>query len=630
MALTPVDAYYPALVGGYNPSLPARSMGTDGQFQFRDALNLLVRDGVLNRRALLAEASGVLQPTYTLLSGSADDTEIPIWIYAMDCRTPAGADDSCVVIVTNRNIWVLPNLGTTWKLCTPTYTTGTFTASDGSPNITAVGSLWVTHNITSNQLFRDNTSGTYYKIASITGETTLTLTTNWSSGARAGANYTIVRTFPGGSVLDSLGTEIFATVFNQDLYVAGTFCGSAQSNIRSPAVIRVANIFSTTPTTTYITAQKLLSAGLDIVSNMDRIAGVRALQDGRIVIAGAQNTAFYSSHLNTAVWTVSPAGQTPIVYMNGRVNALGNIGTTLTFHHNEGVVDGLPTGQANPPLSFRATQATQGVYAPRTLRETGGIEYGLTINGSVIAFDLNSARVVSDPIRHLLKDYFRSELYLMHGCVDRDRNEYTLLYAIPFLLSPNTLGWTYQADWDRWWPMQFGAPIGAISDGLAISVLSPITRALAGVASINNSAEVTNLIYYFRETVPGDAIVYTGGSNGGFYVVGDDLDFGDPLLFKNILRVVVWLKNSGYASENVQASISRDQGANWTAASASVTLATTPKETVKQFSFDPLSPGAGTEWRLKLETTNAADVKVSFLRAKIFGVQTGYRDLTEF
>jgi hypothetical protein len=628
MALSPVEIYYPVLAGGYNPSLPPRIMSPDGPFIYRDALNLLEREGALTRRALLADASASgLTPPYQLLAGTTGDAEVPVYIFTLDCRAGA-VNDTCLIVVTNRNIWIRLLITGSWKLCTPTYTTGTITATNGLTGITGAGTAWVTNNLNgAAALLKDNATGTYYQLSAVPADTSITLATPWLGTTGAGKAYTLLRVFPGGAVLDATATEIFATVFNNDLYVAGTWCGgsASPSTVRSPAVIRVANIFTATPTTTYVTAQKQLSPGLDIVTNMDRICGLKALQDGRLVVAGAQNVSFYSSLLNTAVWTVSPGGQTPLIDIDGRINALGNLGTTLTYHHNEGVVLGYPTGQRDPPLTYRASKATQGVYAPRSLREIAGVEYGLSVHGSVIAFDLDRSTVISSPIRSALTGLFRADLYLFHGCVDKDRHEYTLLRMV----APDTFAWTYQADYDRWWPLRFGAPIGAISDGAAISVLTPITRALAGLSSINGT-EVTDFIFYFRETVPGDAVVYSGGSNGGFYVVTDDTDFGNPLLYSNIQRIILWCNSVGFTSDTAQVSISRNQGVNWTAASGSVTFAGGALlESIKQFSFDELTPGAGRAWRFKLETAGAVDVKLGFLRMKVLGVQSGLLDGVE-
>src|SRR6185436_21061940 len=118
------------------------------------------------------------------------------------------------------------------------------------------------------------------------------------------------------------------------------------------------------------------------------------------------------------VWTSSPGGNTPVTLIPGKINAVGQLSNNLTLHHNKGVVFGYPTGQSDPPLRFQASSASEGCYAPRTLKTISGAEYFLTASGSVKRFDGSTATDIGAAIRPSMRSVSKLTLSLMHASID--------------------------------------------------------------------------------------------------------------------------------------------------------------------------------------------------------------------
>lgn len=501
MALTQVQRYYPTLTVGWHPNLPPRLLDPQNNppFIFKGAQNVIERDGFLARRPAIAATTSGFSPSYQLLAGAADDAECPLIIIPIEYVRPSvGLTATIMIVVTNRCIWLnvnYPSAGA-WFNVTPTYATGTVTVTNGNPNVTGVGTSWLTdHNIRSGVI---TIAGVAHTISAVTTDTALTLTTNYAGTTGAGRVYSILRTFVGGLPLSGtqdFASEVFAAVSNNVLYVAGTGCGGSGSGQPQTAIIKVSGINTVTPTSTYITSNVILIPGLDAVSNMTRITGLKVLQDGRAVVTGEQNTVFYSSLLNDAVWTVSPGGQTPVDLIQSRINCCGQIGTAYTLHHPSGVVVANPTGLTDPPLSFRASDASTGVYAPRTLKTVNGYELGVDVNGEVIRFDKSRSTVVSEALRDQL-NLNPIRMRDLHAGVDEKREEYTLLLPS----ETGTTFWTLQPQQNgRFWPHAAGIPVTCMSDLPSLtSGAGTSRRALLGVYSLNGGAENTSIIYAFQ------------------------------------------------------------------------------------------------------------------------------------
>jgi hypothetical protein len=625
-----IRRFYRNLALGYHQTLPPRSMDPEAgsPYIFRDALNLVERDGELQPRPAFIPPGPGLTPDYNFLPGTGDDSETPVQVIMVPFVTAAGASDICFIYVTNRNIWVRPGLSGAKFLATPIYTTGTITATNGSASISGAGGmLWQTHGITANALIL--ISGTYYKIASITGETTATLSSNFTGTTGGGLAYKIVRVFPGGGAKGSPAdvNNVFGVVAtgpgNGTLYVAGSYCGTSSSAAAVPAVIKVENIFGGPGAGVYIFAKNLLAAGLDNASEFNRCCGLRVLQDGRVIVAGQQNLVFDSSHLNDAVWTVSPGGVSIINLSAPRINAMGSIGNTITLHDDNGVVLGYPTGLSDPPLRYQRSLASIGVRAPRTLREMDGAEYGMASTGSVIQFDLNRSVVISDPIKPSLEAVSAPDFDTWHASVDVAWKWYAL-YAPS---TATTLGWLYQTESGRWWPQGYAVPIGAVSDhSYALAISANVLRGLAGLWNLDASVEQTDAFRVFEFDAAPDSGRYAGVTTTTYRFTTEDLDFGAPEVFKCAHRLVLWgyratTSFGGTGTIAITVSVSRDGGKNWTALPAQNWPTTTDAEDVLQFSFDELAPGAGTALRFRVEVTDARLLR--FRRMLIVALESG-------
>jgi len=608
MALGTVKKYYPDLARGYNPVLPPRAMDPDGNppFLYVDSLNYIAVDGRLQRRPVFVTGDASLQPGSPL--GIANETVL--WCGFFDISDI----DFTTVLVTSSQLWVKPNTVAAWVNCTPTYSTGTITATNGSGAITGAGTLWLTSNI--GKFSTITIAGTVYVVTSVNSDNSITISPNFSGATGAGKAYVITRLFGNNS-----SSPYFVTAFNFNLYVAGNYCGGPGPDglNNRPAVIKVSN-FSSSPSSSYITAGVPLAPGLDFIA-LTRVAGLAALQDGRIVVAGSQNYSFYSSHLSDVVWTASPGGNTPITLIPGKVSALGSISNNLTFHHSGGIVWGYPTGQADPPLRFQASAASDGCFAPRTLKTIGGSEYFLTVSGSVKRFDGGPTIDVGDPVRPSLRALNKLVLELMYAAIDTDRGDYVLVNASGG--APTTF-WHYKVSLGQWFPCEVPATVGSLSDGVPATDYDPRSRFLAGLKSTTAGTDLTG---FYKETTDRDTITLIGSSRGTYFVT-DDTDFGDPLAKKSIQRIILWADHATGTAESVNMQISRDQGLNWTAVTGSM-LSTSLKEAAFQFCFDELTPGAATQWRFKFGPADTNVTTLRPLRMLVVANDTGAVDLTD-
>lgn len=514
-----LDLYFPALVAGCKSTAPLRSMQEPASpFLWRDSLNMLVRDGcTIGRPGFNSSFGAGNQPPFTTPLGvSPGVSEIPRFIHYGDA----------LVVVTNCEIWIL--YSGTWRNLTPTYSVGTVSATNGSPNITGAGGmLWQ-----SRKVFGVITiDGAEYGFVA-TGETTATLTANFVGATGAGKAYSVKRIF-GEISVTSPGNEVFAVIYNGDLYVTGNgmYPGAGQ------AVIKVSDIFTSTPTSKYITAGDDLTGTLDFNTTLrnKRIVGIAILQDSRVVIA-AGNYAFYSSHLDDTVWTVSPGGGTPTAEVP-RFTALGRIGSSLTFHHEKGIVYGDPTGLSDPPLRFQASSARIGAISAMTVKPYLSGEAFLAADGDVKMFDGNSVVSLGDwemgsRIR-ALGSSFTSVYYW--AWVNDTRNEYVLFQIASNASSP-TKFWICQQD--RWWPCETDIVLGALSDvtsGVASTTLGTSFQP-AVVAVSGSKSSVGDSMRLFKE----GADDTTGTPT--YFLETDDIDHGQPLFHKTPQRVFLWAK----------------------------------------------------------------------------------------
>lgn len=571
---------------------------------WRNSHNLIAYDGCLRRRAgVVAVSNGLAPATYSMLS--TVESEVPLHILTGyipssaaptsstnapcgDIYTPA-TSAAFLAVVTSRQIWIYNSAAGGWVNGTPTYTTGTITATNGSATITGAGTAWLTRGLSPYQFILID--GAWYQICSIASDTSATLTSNFTGVTGAGKAYTWKRTW---NLARTGGLDepccVSATINNQNLYVGGRFIARADGQ-QAPALIRVANCFSATPVPSYLTASVDLTGTVDEIAGLTDITGVKVLQDGRVIFSGngaaGPATIFWSSPTDQTIWTASPAGSQALVYFEGAIMALGRVGDLVTVHHECGVVLGRPTNQSEPPLSFAPSGATQGCYAPRTLRTIGGAEYYVTSSANVARFDLASSTNIGDDTRVALGLDFttKAALRLCFAGYLPGRQEYMVFSLNPSLGAFSTLSLRD----GTWWPGRIRGPVTAIGDGDPLAANTGAGLCLLGVQSYNSSSVERNLLWTLAERVAGDALADPPGTEtGGAYAETDDLDFGAPLTYKTLSVVQVWFRlhpqfsGSGSYSATVSASI--DGGNSWVSVDRTVTCLSTG-ETPVQFSF---------------------------------------------
>lgn len=598
MALDELTKFFPNLAAGWNPTLPPRAMDPDNGLPvlYVDSMNYVVRDGRLQRRPGVAPLAAGFQFLPWI---AGDGTEVVMWCGTIDTNT-----DYTTIAVTNYRIMVKYKKAAAWKDCTPTYSAGTVTVTNGSTLVTGLGTQWSTLRI--GAFSKITISGVDYLVTSVTSDTTLNIVSGYAGTTGGGKAYAITRFF--GNV--SAQSQVFACLFNYNLYVAGDYCGGSGNagTDPQPAVVKVANFETASPTTTYITARDVISTGLD-ACGVSNISGIQALQDGRIVISGSQSFIYYSSLLNDAVWTSSPGGFTQITLIPGRINALGRIGNNLTLHHDAGIVYGYPTGQSDPPLGYQASEAREGCFAPSTLRADGTTEYFVTSSGCVKQFDGARVQEIGSELRPSFRSTAKSELAIMVGGLDQDRGDYYIAYNASGL--SYTSIWKYSISSRVWSPLRVGLRVRAFSDGVHALDFNSSVRFFLGLGYILGDASMTSYLASFDESVTVDS----GRSSiefftGGISFTTDDIDFGDARRLKTIRRVIIWVENP--SSETIVFQASGDNGATWTP--AFLTYSTSSKEKVLQCSFDEIAIGASTQWRFNFNVGGVAEGNSTTLR----------------
>jgi hypothetical protein len=571
--------YYPDLSRGWGPTAPPRSLGPDGARIWRDTRNMWAYDGLLRRcpAAISAGFAAAPAPGVTFSSASIHDGECPVFIHTD--TYPSGAartttasacsnefdynvGSKLIVLVTNRQAYISNDGGTTWRNVTPTYSTGTVTATNGTVNVTGAGTAWTTRGISPYQIIV--LDGLAYQVCAVTSDTALTLTTAYAGATGAGKAYSIRRTWRGGLTLDR-SSLIFCKIYNQNLYIAGTFIGRADGEIR-PTVIRVSDILSATPVSEYLTSTFDLTGTLDLIAApiLTDITGLQILQDSRLVLSGSDSTLYYSSNLDQAVWSVSPGGFTVDTQVDGPIHALGMIGNVLTAHHQDGITLCYPQAQSDPPLALQRSQAQAGCFAPRTLCSASGVERYLGADGQVYQFDLSTAQPIGDDIRNELRGASKAMLReAAHATFRSYRDEY-FLFVEDY---PRTDVYVFQARQGQWWTWELQYPVTAMSTRNDASATVGAGFCLIGVSNLDEieavpgTYEVVDLLWAWSEVVAEDTLdTYVGESDPSGYVYAqtDEIDLGNPLQLKSVQRVIIWFRGAADTTETVAVSVAQD------------------------------------------------------------------------
>lgn len=608
---------FPYLLGAWEPYAPPGALEEPASpGLFRDVLNLIVRYGTLQRRPSVVASALSAQPDPTIwTSGLAIlHGELPVYIWTGVTTSPAVTVDgsSALVVVTSKQAYASIDAGNTWTNIVPTYSTGTVTATNGSTTVTgAGGTLWQTRGISANQFILID--GAWYRIASVTNDTTLVLASNFTGATAGGKAYTIRRVWGGGSTLN-VYSQIFCRIFNGNLYLGGTFLGDA-SGSPAPAVIKVADVLTGSPVSSYLTGSKAYTAGLDFISGLTSINGIDVLQIGSVVFVGDENVFYYSSNLSDAVWTTSPGGFEPVYMKPGAINAMGRFSNNLTLHFEDGIVLAVPVAQAEPPVAFQVTDAQVGCYASRTLKNCFGAERFIASDGRYYTFDGARTARAGDPISRQFADLSRKALrYKLHAAIDSSNEEYWLFWGS----GQATFGFTHQIATNRWWKHQYAFPIGAVSDRDDAASLQTTSQALVGVGNYDGQAAATRASMLFGWIDGGgtgkvsDAVAaFSGLDAGGHYFQTEDLDFGLPYHYKSIQRIIFFFQGTVFNTETLEVSLSKDDGASWYATKSKAVTHVTSGFVIVQYSFDEKSVPAV---RVRLRTTDLNELDSKWLR----------------
>lgn len=449
--------------------------------------NCAQRDGMLTPRPRFMAAdeanSGAFYGINSVTGSNSDNLCMAVYQHRLANNYPeAGTagqpnDNVLTVLITDSAIRLHhPSNQATWMDCAVQYPTGTdiveqVSCTLGSPNISTVGgtTLWQTHNIVAN-CTSITINGVVYGISAITGESSLTLSSNFTS-ANGNYAYTMRRYMYGST----WGSASF--IYNGNLYVASSGAGGQS---RLAGVLRVNNVegLASGITTEWLASSFLAGAGRSVV-NFGRIAGARPLMDGRIVVAGsanfnagnAQSVVFYSSHLDQRVWS-APGGYTVLVQDMGPMMGMGMVnGGILTFHGPKGIVLGQQTGQDAEPLAFQLSGAAKGTALGFSLQQFSGGEIYVADDLTIRVFNGSSDEIVDDQFAYWIRKTYGAtshpykRLYWLRlslqSWIDEKRGEYGLIFAA----GPNYTAYVFnyrnglRSTWDV--PFKAGGGTGA-------------------------------------------------------------------------------------------------------------------------------------------------------------------------
>lgn len=621
---------FPTLARGWSPSAAPRTLRAEGDGPlWIDLQNLSLREGRLARREALASLSAgsvfpTIQRNHRRLGSTDGNAQVPLAIISDNQQND---DVHGLVCITTRGEIHLYRAGA-WFNLTPVYQTGTVSITSGTTLVTAASGTpsWQDNGIASSQLIElPKLSGIWHRIASVANPT-LTLAEPYTGPTLSSQAYQIRRQFAYGDVY--IQYNVFAEVFNNDLYVAGP------APYGGLWVLRVDGIFGLSPSPASILASSYYLPGIDSLDDVGvspECQGLAVLDDGRIVLAVREATTYksrvyYSSHLNQAVWSAAPGGYTDVTANPGTIRALARMGANLAVHYDSGIALAVPTGEDDPPLAFRRTVATVGCYAPRTLRMFEGVQAFLARDGNVYGFDGASVRPMGDPVRFHTRDRRRSRFKAAHASVDTFRREYHLylpqysdsIAADEFRThadqTQETLRYTFVAELGQWTKAKFATLIGAASDTMDGEPLLLYKAeggrykgsCLVGIPSYDPhptlsggaGATISNMLFKLSEAAGTDyATNFVGTSSaGGVFGVTDDHDCDLPGIDKTVSHVTVWLQSTETRTESVEVGLSKDCGSTWTTAMAAVNLSATD-EVFAHFFF---APATGEKWRVRL------------------------------
>ena len=185
--------------------------------------------------------------------------------------------------------------------------------------------------------------------------------------------------------------------------------------------------------------------------------------------------------------------------------------------------------------------------------------------------------------------------------MDRKKNRYTVFYNDS--AETRTVFWVYDIDTGKWWPCLAGVPISAGCDvTMRFATVNPADSMLLGSYSIDTGNPEQEILRVYREGATDTK--YLAATAAAHFVESDDLDFGEPVKYKRIQKVIGYFKaiTASGGPDTPIISVSNDSGVTWVDKTLSIALSSNlDKQVLAQASFlDETNAHAAPFWRVKL------------------------------
>lgn len=640
---------WPRLDGGMLRDAPRHTTGPGTHpVLYYDMQNMHAYKGRLQRR-------GGFDDSFTtgLTKLGTAEAEYPILI--ADVAISPGL--SRQVVVTNLDIYVE-------GLCvTPRYATGQVTVTNASPNVTGVGTAWITRRI--GQGHRILIEGTWYTILSVATDTALTLTTNFSgTSSPPDQNYSIRRAFSMSHLVPFAALRVIEgdgwLVANNAAHYNNPSTMLNTSN--TGALFKIAGLADAGQTITAASVTVAMStdqveAGTDAIGEWFQPFGLETMEDGRLVMPAhasslvtaspayyVTNRVFYSSHLDPAIWSTEPGGFTNIAVKRGGITGGRRMGSAMIVYLQDGITIGTPTGADDPPLNFQPTRAHIGAAGPRVIASvpTGANspEGHFFLAPDLHTYVFNGASITAvetgwDQVLRVGTDGLTDEMAFGRTFIgfDEHRQEVGYFYDTG---ATRSIELTYCFKDGASGRHLYKNVISAVSEqgvlGLPGNNLFGEWHRWVGVRGTNSSGTGTEFIYLqqFRELNDTDLPVISAGlTPGGMYVESHDFnpelmrtsDPANALAMCRILRITIWFVGRAATTETLQCGVSNDSGTTYETDTESNVLTDVPNERFCQFFFETSAPAD--KWRIKISSSGTDTFSYALTRMCIDYVVVG-------
>lgn len=569
------------LVAGMDRSAPAHYLHQEGLSRARVLNNLRPDRGELARRPSMVGLGGGAAgsgPTRDGLAGTypvvhLEELNLEPW------------HTSRFLLATTRELFIYDDLAGSWFEVTPAYATGTVSVTNGSTAVTGLGTAWRTRGIYGSPTspkgnWWKGPDGVWHNIALVNSDTSLTLSTPYGGLTAGGQAYTIKRTLLLTPDSPDIQALLHTWRINEDLYVAGQVSGTYLTGTGGQSadggVLKVAaayNVFTSTfssASTSYIfSGNSEAEAGIDFPGESVRVYGFGGLADGRLVlVAQAFNDStgltvgariYYSSHLDVAVWTVSPGGATDLIDYRGAVTGATFSTTNVLVHFDDGIEVADLTSEIDPPLRFRPSRATGiGAVGPRMIakipqgRSSPGSE--LFIGQDLGLYAWNGVGVSPVEAKGFVHETSEggSEIAPEQkvdarsgiAVVDLRRNE--VAFFIPYGSLTREVRWNYDTG-ESWRGTYSGKIYAAMAFGRSELGGDGWEFDPPGGNLLLGTDTATGWYWKTSEIATSDA--YSGGGDtGGIYALFEGIDAGKPETTKVTQEILVYLRAPFHAT----------------------------------------------------------------------------------